>query len=415
MRVIIAAGGTGGHLYPGVALAREFDRLEPGSETIFVGTDRGLEVKVVPREGYELITITARGVMGRGVWRAVQGLVTVPVGLLQCLAICRQRRPDLAIGIGGYTSPPLVLAAFLLGIKRAILEPNVRPGVANRVLSPFANLIFVSFDDTASFFDPRKTRIVGTPVRGEFLDASIRAGGGPADAPPGPAPAAEVRPFTLLVMGGSQGARSINRAMVSALPKLLVAHPTLRMIHQTGERDYEDVVAAYRTIEAGGGPADAPPAPTGTLRRLPVEVVPFLFDVPRAFRQADLIVSRSGATTVAEITACGKPAILIPFPHAIHGHQERNARILEKAGAATVILDVRLTGETLAAAITALLGDPGKLGEMGRCSKGLGRADSAERVVTACRALVGPGGASAGPPPDRVGPGGARAGGAPSR
>jgi UDP-N-acetylglucosamine--N-acetylmuramyl-(pentapeptide) pyrophosphoryl-undecaprenol N-acetylglucosamine transferase len=206
-------------------------------------------------------------------------------------------------------------------------------------------------------------------------------------------------------MGGSQGARSINRAMVAALPKLLVAHPTLRMIHQTGERDYEDVVAAYRTIEAGG---DLP-------RRLPVEVVPFLFDVPRAFRQADLIVSRSGATTVAEITACGKPAILIPFPHAIHGHQERNARILEKAGAATVILDVRLTGETLAATITALLGDPGKLGEMGRCSKGLGRADSAERVVTACRALVGHGGASAGPPPDRVGQGGAQAGGAPSR
>jgi UDP-N-acetylglucosamine--N-acetylmuramyl-(pentapeptide) pyrophosphoryl-undecaprenol N-acetylglucosamine transferase len=371
MRVIIAAGGTGGHLYPGVALAREFARLEPGSETIFVGTDRGLETKVVPREGFELITITARGVMGRGMWGAVQGLAAVPVGLLQCLAICRQRRPDLAIGIGGYTSPPLVLAAFLLGIKRAILEPNVHPGVANRVLSPFADLIFVSFAATAPFFANGKTRIVGTPIRREFLESPILAGEGPADAPPAPTAGSETRGFTILVLGGSQGARSINRAMIAALPALAAAHAGLSLIHQTGERDLEEVAAAYRAYSS-----------------IQAEVVPFLFDVPRAFRQADLIVSRSGATTVAEITACGKPAILIPFPHAIHGHQDRNARILEQAGAATVILDDGLTGEMLAAAITTLFANPGRLAEMGRCSKGLGRADSAERVVMACRDLV---------------------------
>ena len=383
---MIAAGGTGGHLYPGVALAREFARLEPGSETIFVGADRGLETKVVPREGFELITIAARGVMGRGVWGAVQGLAVVPVGLRQCLAICRQQRPDLVIGIGGYTSPPLVLAAFLLGIKRAILEPNVHPGVANRVLSPFANLIFVSFADTAPFFAPGKTQIVGTPLRREFLEAPTLWGGGPADAPPVPTAGSETRGFTLLVMGGSQGARSINRAMVAALPRLLTAHPTLRVTHQTGERDYEEVAKAYRKYVA---------VPLSDQ----IEVVPFLFDVPRALRQADLIVSRSGGTSVAEITACGKPAILIPFPHAIHGHQERNARVVEQAGAATVLLDAGLTGKALAETITALLGDPGRLGEMGGRSKGLGRADSAEQVVMACRALVGTGGASAGPPP----------------
>jgi len=399
MRVIIAAGGTGGHLYPGVALAREFARLEPGSETIFVGADRGLETKVVPREGFELITIAARGVMGRGVWGAVQGLAAVPVGLRQCLAICRQRRPDLVIGIGGYTSPPLVLAAFLLGIKRAILEPNVHPGVANRVLSPFANLIFVSFADTASFFAPGKTQIVGTPLRREFLEAPPEPppdGVGTGGASAGPPPDRIVGGPTLLVLGGSQGARSINRAMVAALPSLLTVHPTLRVIHQTGERDYEEVVKAYRKY-------------VSALPHDQIEVVPFLFEVPRAFRQADLIVSRSGATTVAEITACGKPAILIPFPHAIHGHQERNARVLEQARAATVILDAGLTGKALAAMITALLGDPGRLGEMGRCSKGLGRADSAERVVMACRALVGTGGASAGSPLDGVGAEGASA------
>ncbi len=376
MRVIIAAGGTGGHLYPGVALAREFERQMPGSEAIFVGTTRGLETKVVPKEGFELITIAARGVMGKGTGGAVQGLAMVPLGVAQCLAVCRKRRPDLAIGVGGYTSPPLILAAFLLGIKRVIVEPNVHPGVANRALSPIANLVFVSFADTAPYFGSAKTRIVGTPIRREFLEAPILPGGGNAEA----------RGLTVLVLGGSQGARSINRAMVVALPALIAAHPGLRVIHQTGERDYEDVASAYRAIGAGGVSA---------------EVVPFLYDMPRVFRQADLIVSRSGATTVAEITACGKPAILIPFPHAVHGHQERNARVLERAGAAQVIVDARLSGDVLANAISALLARPDRLREMERRSKALGQADAAQQVVAACRELVGAGGAPAGGAPFR--------------
>ena len=363
MRVIIAAGGTGGHLYPGVALAREFERQMPGSETVFVGTTRGLETNVVPREGFELITIAARGVIGKGAGGALQGLAVVPLGVAQCLAVCRKRKPDLAIGVGGYTSPPLILAAFLLGIKRVIVEPNVHPGVANRALSPIANLVFVSFADTASYFGSAKTRIVGTPIRREFLEAPILPGG--------EGVGAEARCRTLLVLGGSQGARSINRAMVTALPMLAAAHPSLRVIHQTGERDFEEVAAAYRACSS-----------------IPAEVVPFLYDMPRVFRQADLIVSRSGATTVAEITACGKPAVLIPFPHAVHGHQERNARVLERAGAAQVIVDARLSGDALAGAISALLARPDRLREMARCSKSLGQADAAERIVSECRALV---------------------------
>jgi len=355
---MIAAGGTGGHLYPGVALAREFERQAPGSETIFIGTARGLETKVVPREGFELMTIEAQGVMGKGWWGAVQGLAVVPVGLVQCLAICRQRRPDIAIGLGGYTSPPLILAALLLGIRRVILEPNVHPGMANRVLSPIANLIFVSFAETARYFRTGKTLIVGTPIRREFLEA--RSAG------------AEVKSPTLLILGGSQGARSINQAMIAALPMLTASCPGLRVIHQTGERGYEEVAAAYR-----GYPS------------IEAEVVPFLYDIPRAFRQADLIVSRSGATTVAEITVSGKPAIFIPFPHAVQGHQERNARVLERTGAAQVIVDARLSGEVLSEAISALLADPSRLIEMGRCSKALGQADAAEQVVAACRALAG--------------------------
>lgn len=376
MRVIIAAGGTGGHLYPGVALAREFERQMPGSDTMFVGTTRGLETSVVSREGFELITIAARGVMGKGAGGALKGLAMVPLGVAQCLAVCRKRRPDLAIGVGGYTSPPLILAAFLLGIKRVIVEPNVYPGVANRVLSPIANLVFVSFADAVPYFGSNKTRIVGTPIRREFLHAPILSGGGPADASPAPTAGSETRGFTVLVLGGSQGARSINRAMIAAVPALVAANPGLRVIHQTGERDHEEVAAAYRKMESSGQAAH-------------VEVVPFLYDMPRAFRQADLIVSRSGATTVAEITACGKPAVLIPFPHAIHGHQDRNARVLEGAGAAQVIVDARLSGELLAGAISALLARPDRLREMARCSKSLGQADAAQQVVAACRELVG--------------------------
>jgi UDP-N-acetylglucosamine--N-acetylmuramyl-(pentapeptide) pyrophosphoryl-undecaprenol N-acetylglucosamine transferase len=359
MRVLIAAGGTGGHLYPGVALAREFERQMPGSETVFVGTTRGLETTVVPKEGFELITIAARGVMGKGVGGALHGLALVPLGVAQCLAVCRKRRPDLAIGVGGYTSPPLILAAFLLGIKRVILEPNVHPGVANRALAPIADLVFVSFADTTASFGLRRTRVVGTPIRREFLEGIVPGGEG-----------GGARGLTVLVLGGSQGARSINRAMIAALPTLAAAHPGLRVIHQTGERDHEEVAVAYRNA------------------RLDAEVMPFLYDMPRALRQADLIVSRSGATTVAEITACGKPAILIPFPHAVHGHQERNARVLERAGAAQVVVDARLSGEVLAGAISALLARPDRLSAMGRCSKTLGQADAAERIVSECRVLV---------------------------
>jgi len=377
MLVMIAAGGTGGHLYPGVALAREFERQAPGSEAIFVGTTSGLEQRVAPREGFEVVTIAARGVMGKGVGGALKGLALVPFGVAQCVAICRKRRPDLAIGIGGYTSPPLILAAWLLGIPRVIVEPNVYPGVANRALAPISNRVFVSFAEAASFFGTDKTRVVGTPIRREFLDTGV------ADS--------DAQGFTLLVLGGSQGARSINRAMIAALPALVAAHPGLRVIHQTGERDHEEVTAAYRTMllpaqpplgQVGVGGASAGPPPTT------MEVTPFLYDMPRAFRQADLIVSRSGATTVAEITACGKPAILIPFPHAIHGHQEQNALVLERAGAAQVLPDARLADGALAGAVSTLLAHPDRLREMAQCSKSLGQADAAERIVSECRALA---------------------------
>ena len=368
MRVIIAAGGTGGHLYPGVAIAREFERQLESAKITFVGTRQGLETKVMPREGYELVTMKARGIMGKGPIGGIVGLAVTPLGLAQCLALCRARRPDLVIGIGGYTSPPLIAAATLLGIKRALLEPNAYPGMANRLLSPLAHLVFVSFAEALPFFDARKTRVVGTPIRRAFLDDDT-----PADDSP-----SHGRGPLLLILGGSQGARSINRAMTGAFPILARSHAGLRIIHQTGERDFEEVTAVYRAAVQTLGSSVAEP-----------EVAAFLFDVPRALKQADLIIGRSGATTVAEITACGKPAILIPFPHAIHGHQERNARVLEQAGAAQVMLDQSLSGNVLAQAVSTLIDDPPRLAEMGRHSRSLGRPDAADRIVYACRELVG--------------------------
>jgi UDP-N-acetylglucosamine--N-acetylmuramyl-(pentapeptide) pyrophosphoryl-undecaprenol N-acetylglucosamine transferase len=372
MRVIIAAGGTGGHLYPGVAIAREFERQLGTTEITFVGTRQGIETKVMPREGYELVTMKARGIMGKGLIRGIAGIAVTPLGLAQCLALCRARRPDLVIGIGGYTSPPLITAATLLGIKRVILEPNAYPGMANRLLSPLAHRVFVSFAEALPFFDARKTRVVGTPIRRAFLEMSS------GDATSADESPSQVGGPLLLILGGSQGARSINRAVTAAFPLLAQSHPGLRIIHQTGERDFKDVTTAYRTAVQTVDKTVATP-----------EVAPFLFDVPRALKHADLIISRSGATTVAEITACGKPAILIPFPHAIHGHQERNARVLEQAGAAQVILDHGLSGNVLAQAVSALINDPPRLAEMGRYSRSLGRAGAAEQVVYACRELVG--------------------------
>jgi UDP-N-acetylglucosamine--N-acetylmuramyl-(pentapeptide) pyrophosphoryl-undecaprenol N-acetylglucosamine transferase len=364
MRVIIAAGGTGGHLYPGVALAHEFVRQAPETEMIFVGTARGLETNVVPREGFELVTIKALGIMGKRFRDVVRGLTAVPVGLAQCLALCRTRRPDLTIGIGGYVTPPLIGASTLLGIKRVLVEPNAYPGAANRLLSPLANLVFVSFPETFRSFGAAKARFFGTPIRRDFIVESGEMTQRPSSGYPMP---------TVLILGGSQGSRSINRAAVGAVPALLESYPSLRVIHQTGERDFEEVSAAYKERSLSGSA---------------LEVRPFFYDLPRLFRQAGLIISRAGATTLAEITACGKPGVLIPYPHAIYGHQERNARALERAGAAVVVLDEELTGGRLAGEVSNLLGDPPRLRKMSESSRALGRPDAAERVVTACRDLI---------------------------
>ncbi len=318
--------------------------------------------------------------MGRGIRQAFSAFLSLPVALWQSLKLLRERRADLVIGIGGYTSPPVLAAGFLLGIPRAILEPNAYPGMANKVLGPIANRVFLAYDAAKPYFHANKVRVAGTPIRRAFFETGERQearGKGQAESqefqPLTSSPSPLAPRQTLLVFGGSQGARAINQAMVEALLHTQALRAGLSVIHQTGEADYPSVKRAYE--EAGFGPDR-------------VEITPFLFDMPRALRQADLVLSRSGAVTLAELTACGKPAILIPLPHAIYQHQERNALVLEEAGAAVVLLQQDLTGPKLAQTIDSLFGQADRLQAMRERSAALGKTDSAEAIVRDCLALV---------------------------
>ncbi|MDP1769420.1 MAG: undecaprenyldiphospho-muramoylpentapeptide beta-N-acetylglucosaminyltransferase [Nitrospirota bacterium] len=357
MTIVIAAGGTGGHLYPAVALAREFLRRDPTTKVLFVGTTRGLESKVLAHEGFDLALISAKPVMGKGLFGAMTGLCALPKSLWQCVRILCARGADLVIGIGGYTSPMALLAAAMLGVPRVILEPNANPGMANRAVGPFAQRVFLAFESAAGSFARSKVRVVGTPIRQAFLEgvqqSQERSG-----------------PFHVLIFGGSQGAKAMNTAVIEGLPELMTQLPTLTVTHQTGESDQARVAEAYR--RAG----------------IVAEVTPFLYDMPAALRQADLVVARAGAMTVAELTTCGKPAILIPLPTAIYDHQMRNAKVMEAAGAAVVLPQATLTGALLARTMVTILGDPERVRVMGTASMAMRNIDAAEVIVRECYALM---------------------------
>jgi UDP-N-acetylglucosamine--N-acetylmuramyl-(pentapeptide) pyrophosphoryl-undecaprenol N-acetylglucosamine transferase len=353
MRIVIAGGGTGGHLYPGLALAHEFMRLRPGSSVLFVGTERGLEARVVPREGFELATIRVRGIVGRGVWRAVATLVRLPVALAQAWAVLRRFRPDLVVGVGGYAAGPTIVAARLTRRAVVLLEQNVLPGLTTRLLAPLADVVVAAFEDSRAACRGQ-VEVLGNPVRRAVVAAGRTA------LPDAPA---------LLVFGGSQGAVAINRAVTGALGRL-AAIRGLSIVHQTGPTDHATTQRAY----AAAG--------------VTAKVEPYLDDMGAAYASAALVVSRAGATTVAELTACGRPAVLIPYPHAAHGHQERNARALEAAGAAQVILERDLSGERLGEVVAELLGDRPRLARMAEASRALGRPDAGEEIARRCLALV---------------------------
>ena len=354
MRALIAGGGTGGHLFPGIAIAEELMKRIADAQILFVGTQRGLEGRLLPALGWPLACIDIEGILGRGWRRALEVFCKVPAALAQSFRILRAFRPDVVVGVGGYASGPVLLMAWLLRLPTAIAEQNAIPGVTNRILGRLADRVFVSFPETQAWFSPSKTLVTGNPVRGGFLSAEPPCVNGP---------------FSLLVFGGSQGARAINRAMIDALETLGPLGKTLAIVHQTGPRDLDEVAQAYRR------------------RDIPARVVPFLADMASAFRSAHLLVCRAGATTVAEITASGKAAILIPFAHAANDHQTKNAAVLVRAGAAVMLPEKNLDGHRLAEAIRGLAEHPERVRDMAVRAQRLGRPQAAAEIVDACLLL----------------------------
>jgi UDP-N-acetylglucosamine--N-acetylmuramyl-(pentapeptide) pyrophosphoryl-undecaprenol N-acetylglucosamine transferase len=344
--ILIAAGGTGGHLFPGLAVADELKRREPATRVVFAGTARGLEKRLVPRAGYELELLPILPLNAVGALRLARGLLALPWGLVRAAALVRRLRPAAALGVGGYAAGPVCLAAALGGVRTVILEPNARPGFTNRVLRPFVRHAACAYPEALREFGARGV-LTGNPVRGGFAALPRK--------PHRP-------PFTLLAFGGSQGARVLNQALLEALP-LLPGPERLRIVHQTGEAMREAVTAGYA---AAGRPA---------------EICAFLDDMEARFAAADLVVSRSGATTCAELTAAGKAALLVPFARAADDHQRVNARALAAAGAAVMIEEKDLSGASLARAVTGLVAQPERLEAMEDAARALGRPAAAARVA----------------------------------
>ncbi len=349
MKLVIAGGGTGGHLFPGVALAMEFKRRIEDVEVVFIGARRGLELRVVPALGYELITLPVRGVVGGGFFRGMTRAVVLLWGALRAYLVLGRLRPDLVLGVGGYASVPAVMAAAARGIPRSILEQNVMPGKANRVLARMVQRIYQGFASRTEVFPVEKTMVTGNPIRDEVLP-----------------PVGMVRPIgrrNLLILGGSQGAMQINRLALEFVPRLLEEFPDMKVIHQTGP-DHEEVVRqGYR--ETG----------------VDVEVVPFITGMADAYARADLCLSRAGAMAVSELAAAGLPALFIPFPAAAGGHQEANARWLEERKGALVIRPEEATADLLFEKLSALMGTTGVLEEMAEASRQAGTRDAAARIV----------------------------------
>ena len=358
MRVLFAGGGTGGHLYPGIAVADELRRRDATSVVSFVGTARGLEARVVPALGWPLDLIRSAGLKGKSIGALVRGLSLLPLSALDAWRVISSRRPDVVVGVGGYSSGPVLLLAALRGIPTMVMEQNTAPGFTNRQLARVVRTAAVSYDETRQYF-PGKAVLTGNPVRREFLQ-------GVADGDDAARPEGDVR---VLVVGGSQGARAVNDAMIAAAPHLVASARPLALTHQTGERDLARVRQGY----AAAG--------------LPAVVEPFFHDMNVRMRAADLVVARAGASTIAELTVLGRPAVLVPLPTAADDHQRKNARALAAAGAAEMIEESELSGAALAARLLALAADAPARTRMAAAARTLGRPDAAARVADCVIAL----------------------------
>jgi UDP-N-acetylglucosamine--N-acetylmuramyl-(pentapeptide) pyrophosphoryl-undecaprenol N-acetylglucosamine transferase len=350
MKVLIAAGGTGGHIYPGIAVAQEIMRRDPSSKVHFVGTARGLETRLVPQAGFELSLIESAGLKNVSLGARIRGVAVLPKSFVSTRRLLRAFQPDIVVGAGGYVSGPVVLTAALTNRPTMVMESNALPGWTNRVLARFVDRAAVSFEQALPYFRG-KAKVTGNPVRREFFEIP------PKQREPGK--------FSLLVFGGSQGAHAINEAMLAALPRLKELPTTLRIKHQTGAADFEKVKAAYET--------------TGWGER--ADVRSYIDNMMADFAEADLVLCRAGATTTAELIAAGKASIMVPFPFAADDHQRKNAEALQAGGAARMILQQDLSGERLATEIEKLVQSPQELDRMEEASRKLAHGDAAAAAV----------------------------------
>jgi len=347
MRAIIAGGGTGGHLFPGIAVAREIQRRDKSAEILFVGAERGIEARLVPQEGFPLRCLPAGSMKGIGWGARLRSLVSTVKGILGAKRILKDFQPSVVIGVGGYASFPMLGAAILKGYPRVIMEQNAVPGLANRVLGRWVDFAAITDPRTSSYFGKRAV-VTGNPIRPQFKSIQRK----------------EHRPpYQILVFGGSQGAQSINKGVRESLPLLKDLQGQLCFTHQTGEAQLKETRDAY---SAAGFDAD---------------VRPFFDEFHQKYAAADLIISRAGATTVAEIKAAGRAAILIPFPYAADDHQTRNAESMVNEHAAIMIRNSELTGEKLANTIRALFSDIGRLEEIEQNAKRIAVLDAEQRIV----------------------------------
>jgi UDP-N-acetylglucosamine--N-acetylmuramyl-(pentapeptide) pyrophosphoryl-undecaprenol N-acetylglucosamine transferase len=358
MKLIIAGGGTGGHLFPGIAVAEEFLSRDRDNEVLFVGTERGIEARAVPAAGYRLELISAAGIRGKRGLSQIKGIAMMIYGYAQSRKILKAFCPDLVLGVGGYASLPMVLAARGMQIPRYIHEQNAIPGQTNRLLAKFAERVFITLEESARYFPKNSNLLTGNPLRRQILDSLGASGKGQAASSGSNHPC-----FNLLVFGGSQGAHAINMAMVEALPFLKERQLNLEIVHQTGESDCESVTAGYKSagVEA--------------------RVTPFISDMASEYARADLIICRAGATTIAEVTACGKTCLFIPFPHAVDDHQRKNAEALLKKDACFMMLEQELSGTSLAESINTLASKPELVQSTGELAFSMARLDAARIIV----------------------------------
>ena len=367
MRLLVAGGGTGGHLFPGIAIADEVARRGNGNQILFVGTSRGIETRAVPAAGYALETLEVSGLKRVGLAATLRGLWRLPLAGIRSVRILRRFRPDVVVGVGGYASGPLVLAASLLGYATAIQEQNSVPGITNRILGRLVRAVLIAFDDAARFFPASKLKRLGNPVRHAIVtaleDASVKQAG----------KAASTEGLRILVVGGSQGARAVSDLVVDAVGKLASDGIAFSVVHQSGAADCERVEERYRSLGL----------------RVHVTVRPFIDDMATAYAEADLVVARAGALTLAELAISGTPAILVPLPTAADDHQSKNAARFAEAGAARVLDQRKASADDLAQAIAELAKNEEKRSGMAKAMRTLARPRAAADIVDCLQSLAG--------------------------